>query len=485
MSTSTRLAAMGSGLRRIMLRWLVAVLAGVLWQLVSRGTWNVAMQLLGAGGRPGPGAVDPALPSLRGLSSHEVQLSGCLLSPASVPERLGDVGGLALVKSDLVTAIVIPLSHPRAFFGTHQCLEPSRGVTLVGPPGTGKTMLARALAAEAGANLLTVTLTALEDKYYGESSKLLRAAFSLACKAQPCVLFFDEIDGLMRERSAAEGSASYGLKTEFLSNMDSLRASDAVVVIGSTNNLALLDPAVKRRLPKVYHIDKPAAADRVRILELLLQREPELVRGLSECTRDLVLHATDGCTGSDLQELYRTAAGARLSRQLRREGFAKDLETAPDPAALVEPIQDGDWALAIGAMLAGQAHASRSYCSGSRGATLVETADPPDVAQGPAPTPVPTPAPSSATAPAPALASTLAPALAPVLAPVTVPATLPLEARTSSTTGAAGRAGETAMTARRTQTPPERASPDGGADLPVGVHRQDPDDEEAPPNAPL
>ena len=362
---ATQLATVASGLRRVMLRWLVAILAGVVWQLVSRGTWKVAERLMGTGERR-DGPVSPALPTLRGrLSPHEAQLSSCLVAPAFVPERLRDVGGLDLVKSDLVSAIVVPLSHPRAFFGSHLFLAPSRGVTLVGPPGTGKTMLARALAAEAGANLRTVTVAAMEDEYYGESSKLLRADFSLALKAQPCVLFFDEIDGLMRERSAAEGSASYGLKTEFLGNMDSLQASDAVVVIGSTNNLALLDPAVKHRLPKVYHIGKPGASDRVRILELLLQQEPEAVRGLSDRARALLLRGTDGCTGSDMQELYRTAAGARLAQQLRQAGFAQQLEAAADPSSLVDPIGDGDWAHTLGALLTGQANANRSYCSGS------------------------------------------------------------------------------------------------------------------------
>lgn len=283
------------------------------------------------------------------LSAHEAQLVHCVTPASDLEETLDDVGGLSEIKEEVRHAVVLPLRRPRAFFGAARCMEPSRGVLLVGAPGTGKTMLARAMAAEAGVPFLVLTLAALENKYVGESSKLLAAAFSLARKLQPCLVFVDEIDGMMRERGADEQSSSYGFKTEFLQHMDRLQASRrvAVIVVGATNNTRVLDPALKRRLPRVFQLRTPNARERASILELVAEREPAHLRELPDALLVELARESRLCTGSDLSEAYRIAAAARLRRHLKDADFERSLHTGELVEPLLGPIAREEWLEAL------------------------------------------------------------------------------------------------------------------------------------------
>lgn len=317
------------------------------------------------------GGDDESMQMLRGpkkvdgvaLTAHEASIATSLVKPGGVGVSMDDIGGLDSVKEDVRSSVVLPLQAPEAFFGGIPCLDPPRGVLLVGPPGTGKTMLARAIASEARVNLLSLTLSAMENKYVGESGKLVAAAFSLASKLQPCVLFFDEIDGMMRERTADEAGSSYGLKTEFLMNLDrwQQRPRDAVVVIGSTNNAKVLDPALKRRLPKTYTLLPPTAPERGHILGLLLRREPPGGRDLPADCLHRILTGTEGITGSDLGEIYREAGGTRLRRQMANPGFARVLRENPSEA-VIEPISAADWDGALSRFRAQKQSARSNFC---------------------------------------------------------------------------------------------------------------------------
>ena len=297
------------------------------------------------------------------FTPYESHLLAYIVDPSTITETFDDIGGLHATKEDIMMNIVIPLQNPSAFFSNVKCLNPSRGAIFIGAPGTGKTMVARAIAKESNVNFLCLTLASLENKYFGESSKLLAAVFSLAKKIQPCIIFFDEIDGMMRERSSEEQSCSYGFKTEFLTHMDGMRTncSDAIIVIGCTNNLKIIDPALKRRLPKVYHMEKPNEKERLHILKLLMKNEPLHARKIETSTCDHVVANTEGYTGSDLSEIYRLAASSRLQKQLKNKQFVKALKYNNVERHIL-PLQKDDWQKGVDEMINCKNNANAEYC---------------------------------------------------------------------------------------------------------------------------
>ena len=297
------------------------------------------------------------------FSSYESQLLACQIKPSSIDVRMRDVGGLDEIKKDIELGLILPLQHPKLFFAGNKCMAPSRGMLFVGAPGTGKTMLAKAIAKECNVQFLSLTLATLENKYFGESSKILAAAFSLARKIQPCILFFDEIDGMMKKRTSEDQACTYSFKTEFLTQMDGMSSncSDAIVVIGSTNNSRVLDDALKRRLPKVYHIGLPAASERLAILNLCMRDEAPSHPRLVSPAHDWIAEATDKMSGSDLQEIYRAAASARLTSQLQYDEFREALSFGCIDDKL-RAISDDEWRHAIQKMQTSRVVANSAYC---------------------------------------------------------------------------------------------------------------------------
>lgn len=171
---------------------------------------------------------------------------------------------------------------------THDAVyAPPTGVLLYGPPGTGKTTLARQACKESGAHFLIVTPDVLENRYQGESFKLMRAVFTLARKLEPCVLFFDEIDGIMSKRSELDQAHTNTMKTLFLSGMDSVK-NHRVLVIGATNRPEALDTALMRRLEVHFETGYPSDAELKRYLKTHMGQEfPEFVESL---TYKITLH---------------------------------------------------------------------------------------------------------------------------------------------------------------------------------------------------
>jgi len=211
-----------------------------------------------------------------------------------------------------------------------------------------------------------LTLGVLESKFFGESSKILAAAFSLARKHQPCILFFDEIDGMMKKRSSDDQSCTYSFKTEFLAQLDGMttRATDSVIVIGATNNSQLLDDALKRRLPTVFHVGLPAAPDRFHILSIAMRDEPSHHPRPTASTHGWLVALTDGMSGSDLQEAYRVAAAARLAVQLQTTKFRDMLAAGTDDAfRTLAPITDEHWKMAAARIAATKAAADVAHCT--------------------------------------------------------------------------------------------------------------------------
>ena len=137
------------------------------------------------------------------------------LPPCSISNSL-DIGGLDPIVSSLRESVIYPLLYPNLFTSSSSLLGAPKGVLLFGPPGCGKTMLAKALAKESGATFINIAASVLTNKWYGESNKLVAGLFSLARKAQPSIIFIDEIDSFLRERTKGDHEVTGMMKAEFM-----------------------------------------------------------------------------------------------------------------------------------------------------------------------------------------------------------------------------------------------------------------------------
>lgn len=214
-----------------------------------------------------------------------------------------DVAGNETAKQALKEMVILPAVRPELFTGLR---TPSRGLLLFGPPGNGKTLLARAVACECAATFFSISAASLTSKYVGDGEKMVRALFAVARELQPAIIFIDEIDSLLSERSQSEHEASRRLKTEFLIQFDGLPTgnleNERVVVMAATNRPQELDEAALRRFPKRVYVTLPDFDTRVALLSSLLQKQNSPLR---EEELKVLAKLTDGYSGSDLTALAR------------------------------------------------------------------------------------------------------------------------------------------------------------------------------------
>ena len=253
--------------------------------------------------------------------------------------RWDDVGGLDAVKRELRQAAEWPLRHPELLRGLGA--RPAKGILLHGPPGTGKTMLARALASQAGVNFVSIKGPALLSKYLGESERSLREVFKKARLAAPCVLFFDEIDALAPTRGAHgdDGHAGARITAQLLTEMDGVEDLKGVLVVAATNRKDRLDPALLRpgRFDLLLEVPEPDATARAHIFDLHLRDKP-LARGVDPA--ELARRAAK-LGGADIEMTCRRAALFALRRFLDTAGPPGD-RSAPaiDMADLLAAIEE-------------------------------------------------------------------------------------------------------------------------------------------------
>lgn len=220
------------------------------------------------------------------------------------PVAWDDIAGLEFAKTTIKEIVVWPMLRPDIFTGLR---GPPKGILLFGPPGTGKTLIGKCIACQSGATFFSISASSLTSKWVGEGEKMVRALFAIARCHQPAVIFIDEIDSLLSQRTDGEHDSSRRIKTEFLVQLDgaATAAEDRILVVGATNRPQEIDEAARRRLAKRLYIPLPETAARLQIVTNLMAREKNQLR---DQELESVVTATEGFSGADMTQLCKEAA---------------------------------------------------------------------------------------------------------------------------------------------------------------------------------
>ncbi|KFY63084.1 hypothetical protein V496_04217 [Pseudogymnoascus sp. VKM F-4515 (FW-2607)] len=254
---------------------------------------------------------------------------------ATIPDTTwAHIGALHTVREQLTMAIIEPIRRPAAF--ARVGITAPTGVLLWGPPGCGKTLLAKAVANESKANFISIKGPELLNKYVGESERAVRQVFERARSSVPCILFFDELDALVPKREDSLSEASSKVVNTLLTELDGLSSRAGIYVVAATNRPDMIDPAMLRpgRLGTSVFIDLPNADERVEILRALYAKAlpGAAMEGLEAVARDA---RAEGYSGADLGNLHQAAAVAAL----RRDGGSEEVR-----------IESVDWEMALGSV---------------------------------------------------------------------------------------------------------------------------------------
>ncbi|KAJ9154862.1 Protein MSP1 [Pleurostoma richardsiae] len=267
------------------------------------------------------------------LNEYENLVALEVVAPEDISVGFDDIGGLEDIIDELKESVIYPLTMPHLYSHAAPLLAAPSGVLLYGPPGCGKTMLAKAVAHESGASFINLHISTLTEKWYGDSNKLVRAVFSLAQKLQPAIIFIDEIDAVLGTRRSGEHEASGMVKAEFMTLWDGLTSTSAsgvparIMVLGATNRINDIDEAILRRMPKKFPVPLPGKDQRRRILQLVLQgtkRDPNF-------DIEYIAKVTAGMSGSDIKEACRDAAMVPMREYIREHRASGQSMSSVDP----------------------------------------------------------------------------------------------------------------------------------------------------------
>lgn len=274
--------------------------------------------------------IDPQLLNSVEIKAKHFEHAVSITNPSSLRENLveipdttwADIGGLEDVKRELQEMVKLPLEFASLYtkFGTGS----SKGVLMYGPPGCGKTLLAKAIANECGANFISIKGPELLDAHIGESEANIRALFDKARAAAPCILFFDEMDSIAKARGGKSGGGSGigdNVINTILTEIDAVEESKKVFVIGATNRPDILDPSIMRpgHLDQLVYIPLPDFASRVAIFKANLRKCPVS----PDVDINKLAQSTEGFSGADITEICQRAAKNAI-----RQDIAVDIDNA-------------------------------------------------------------------------------------------------------------------------------------------------------------
>lgn len=244
------------------------------------------------------------------LNKYEISILNDIVDTDDINESFNDIIGHEVIKDDMRTVIIDPLNE-------NIDIELPNGVIFYGPPGTGKSMFARCIAKETKSTFINFSLSNVENKMYGESTKYLKAVFTLADKLSPCIIFIDELDGFGSSRNNMDQHHINSLKTQFLTHVDGLiKKNSKIICIGATNRLDIIDKAVKRRMRK--HILLPLP-DEIEIKKLFEKH----LGTLSGHLTDDMIEECEGLSGSDIYELSKNIKLHSLKNKDFKDVFDK------------------------------------------------------------------------------------------------------------------------------------------------------------------
>ena len=252
-----------------------------------------------------------------------------------------DIGGIGSQLQKVREMIELPLKHPELF--RRLGIDPPKGVLLHGPPGTGKTMIAKAVATETNAHFTSINGPEIISKYYGESEKQLREIFDDAANNAPAIVFVDEIDSICPKREDVSGEVERRVVAQMLTLMDGMQGRDNVIVIGATNRRDAMDPALRRpgRFDREIEIGVPDREGRKEILDVHTRQMPIA----DDFDVEWVLENSYGFVGADLAALVRESAMKALRRYLPEIDLEED--TIPPEVLEKMEVKMEDFKLAI------------------------------------------------------------------------------------------------------------------------------------------
>jgi transitional endoplasmic reticulum ATPase len=269
--------------------------------------------------------------------SEESAKAGQVLREGEAPSiTYEDIGGLGNAVDRVREMIELPLRHPELF--KRLGVEAPKGVLLHGPPGTGKTLLAKAVANETNANFYTIGGPEIMSKYYGESEERLRNVFQQAEKNAPSIIFIDEIDSIAPKREEVSGETERRIVAQLLSLMDGMSTRGKVVVIGATNRVNAIDPALRRpgRFDREIEIGVPDRNGRLEILQIHTRGMPLA----KDVNLEKLANISHGFVGADLQSLSKEAAIGALRKILPEIDLSSESIPAETLRKIIVTMQD-------------------------------------------------------------------------------------------------------------------------------------------------